>query len=68
MFLDDNIQQALRQMNKIATNEVLKKEDIHQKLPGFYYSFILDTPPIAEILCVINPRAIVVCGFLMKSL
>ena len=26
------------------------------------------TPPIAEILCVINPRAIVVCGFLMKSL
>ena len=26
------------------------------------------TPPIAEILCVINPRAMVVCGFLMKSL
>ena len=26
------------------------------------------TPPIAEILCDINPRAIVVCGFLMKSL
>ena len=26
------------------------------------------TPPIAKILCVINPRAIVVCGFLMKSL
>ena len=26
------------------------------------------THPIAEILCVINPRAIVVCGFLMKSL
>ena len=26
------------------------------------------TPPIAEILCAINPRAIVVCGFLMKSL
>ena len=24
------------------------------------------TPPIAEILCVINPRAIVVCGFLIK--
>ena len=28
----------------------------------------LYTPPLAEILCVINPRAIVVCGFLMKSL
>ena len=26
------------------------------------------TPPIAEILCVKNGRAIVVCGFLMKSL
>ena len=26
MYLDDNIQQALRQMNKIAVNEVLKKE------------------------------------------
>ena len=26
------------------------------------------TPPIAETLCVKNPRAIVVCGFLMKSL
>ena len=26
MYLDDNIQQALRQMNKIAINEVLKKE------------------------------------------
>ena len=25
-----------------------------------------DTPPIAEILCVKNGRAIVVCGFLMK--
>ena len=25
------------------------------------------TPPIAEILCVKNGRAIVVCGFLMKS-
>ena len=24
------------------------------------------TPPIAEILCVKNGRAIVVCGFLMK--
>ena len=29
---------------------------------------IIDTPPIAEILCAINPRAIVVCGFLLKSL
>ena len=28
---------------------------------------IYSQPPIAEILCVINPRAIVVCGFLMKS-
>jgi|TARA_R100000005_G_C4958323_1_gene176084 hypothetical protein len=26
MYLDDNVQQALRQMNKIAVNEVLKKE------------------------------------------
>ena len=26
MFLNDNVQQALRQMNKIETNEVLKKE------------------------------------------
>ena len=26
MYLDDNVQQALRQMDKIATNEVLKKE------------------------------------------
>ena len=26
------------------------------------------TPPIAEILCVKNGRAIVVCGFLMKWL
>tara|TARA_R110000796_G_scaffold34709_3_gene89415 strand:+ start:652 stop:861 length:210 start_codon:yes stop_codon:yes gene_type:complete len=26
MFLSDNVQQALRQMNKIETNEVLKKE------------------------------------------
>ena len=26
------------------------------------------TPPIAEILCVKNGRAIVVCGFLMKLL
>ena len=26
MYLDDNVQQALRQMNKIAINEVLKKE------------------------------------------
>ena len=26
MYLDDNIQQALRQMDKIAVNEVLKKE------------------------------------------
>ena len=26
------------------------------------------TPPIAELLCVKNGRAIVVCGFLMKSL
>ena len=26
MFLDDNVQQALRQMKKIAVNEVLKKE------------------------------------------
>jgi len=26
MYLDDNIQQALRQMNKIALNEVVKKE------------------------------------------
>ena len=26
------------------------------------------TPPVAEILCVKNGRAIVVCGFLMKSL
>ena len=25
------------------------------------------TPPIAEILCVKNGRAIVVCGFLIKS-
>ena len=24
------------------------------------------TPPIAETLCIKNPRAIVVCGFLMK--
>ena len=29
-----------------------------------FQSFI--TPPIAEILCVKNARAIVVCGFLMK--
>ena len=28
----------------------------------------LSTPPTAEILCVKNGRAIVVCGFLMKSL
>ena len=27
----------------------------------------IDTRPIAEILCVKNGRAIVVCGFLMKS-
>ena len=27
---------------------------------------IFITPPIAEILCVKNARAIVVCGFLMK--
>ena len=26
MYLDDNVQQALREMNKIAINEVLKKE------------------------------------------
>ena len=26
MYLDDNVQIALRQMNKIAVNEVLKKE------------------------------------------
>jgi len=26
MYLDDNVQQALRQINKIAVNEVLKKE------------------------------------------
>ena len=26
MYLNDNVQQALRQMNKIALNEVLKKE------------------------------------------
>ena len=26
----------------------------------------IDTPPIAEILCVKNGRVIVVCGFLMK--
>ena len=26
MYLDDNVQQALRQMNKITVNEVLKKE------------------------------------------
>ncbi len=26
MYLDDNVQQALRHMNKIAINEVLKKE------------------------------------------
>jgi len=26
MFLNDNVQQALRQMNRIETNEVLKKE------------------------------------------
>ena len=26
MYLDDNVQQALRQMNKIEINEVLKKE------------------------------------------
>ena len=30
------------------------------------YHSILYTPPIAEILCVKNKRAIVVCGFLMK--
>ena len=29
-------------------------------------AFIPFTPPIAEILCVKNGRAIVVCGFLMK--
>ena len=28
----------------------------------------LNTPPIPEISCVKNVRAIVVCGFLMKSL
>ena len=27
---------------------------------------LVSTPPIAEILCVKNGRAIVVCGFLMK--
>jgi len=26
MYLDDNVQMALRQMNKISLNEVLKKE------------------------------------------
>jgi hypothetical protein len=26
MYLDDKVQQALRQMNKIALNEVVKKE------------------------------------------
>ena len=35
----------------------------HKPSPSAYY-----TPPIAEILCVTNLRAIVVCGFLMKSL
>ena len=33
-----------------------------------FFSFILITPSILEIIWVKNVRAIVVCGFLMKSL
>ena len=31
-----------------------------------FFGLTVLTPPIAEILCVKNGRAIVVCGFLMK--
>ena len=34
----------------------------------YHLDSIENTPPTAEILCVKNGRAIVVCGFLMKSL
>ena len=34
--------------------------------PAWEKPFSVSTPPIAEISCVKNERAIVVCGFLMK--
>ena len=43
---------------------IISQEAIDQ--PGLESRY--STPPIAEVLCVKNGRAIVVCGFLMKLL
>ena len=40
----------------------------YNKLLANFLVTTLYTPPIAEILCIKNVRAIVVCGFLMKNL
>ena len=45
------------------TGKFFRLKKIFQKSLLKYYIL---TPPIAEILCVKNARAIVVCGFLMK--
>ena len=52
MYLDDNVQQALRHMNKIAINEVLKKEgDLLDFTLTFFNKCILDIVNSLYVVC-----------------
>ena len=50
-------------------NEIIKKiytESLKKIIVSSLVCVMHSTPPIAELLCVKNGRAIVVCGILMK--
>ena len=55
-----------RAISKLVQNQPKSQILIHKKDPTAGLLERLYTPPVAEILCVKNGRAIVVCGFLMK--
>ena len=65
-----NIWSQISYLVEFETQETYFDISIYQKKPTTSKNKQnkLNTPPIAETLCIKNPRAIVVCGFLMKSL
>ena len=53
-------------MLDILKKNIKRNSEFNQKTPDKLRNMSLHTPPIPEILCVKNVRAIVVYGFIIK--